>query len=406
MRKRELKNVEWTILIVAIILCIIGLIALFSATNENEHDEFNKQCIWFVVSIIIMIAVMMIDYEMWVKISPALYGLFIVLLIGVLFTPEINGATSWFDIGFFSLQPGEFAKVFVILFLAMAINKIQEKGKQEINKFTKLLILLAILGVPVLLIVKQPDLGTAAAYVVAAILMIISAGIDKKYIIVTAILIVISIPIVYNFLLPEHAKARIDIFLNPESDPRGAGYNIIQSKIAIGAGAGALTKAGFKTIDRATNEVEGDALDGKEIAKDALSGAVTGGIAVWTMGTAGSAGTVGQAVKGCTQTGIKTGAISGAANYSIDCAFDEDKDFDAGELINTTAESAIVGGAVGAIMGGINGGLHASGVLKSGCNLDSMVSKNTATNINDVAANSACTTSYKVLNDRIRAIAA
>lgn len=176
--------------------------------------------------------------------------------------------------------------------------------------------------------------------------------------------------------------------------------------IAIGAGAGALTKAGFKTIDRATNEVEGDALDGKEIAKDALSGAVTGGIAVWTMGTAGSAGTVGQAVKGCTQTGIKTGAISGAANYSIDCAFDEDKDFDAGELINTTAESAIVGGAVGAIMGGINGGLHASGVLKSGCNLDSMVSKNTATNINDVAANSACTTSYKVLNDRIRAIAA
>lgn len=236
MRKRELKNVEWTILIVAIILCIIGLIALFSATNENEHDEFNKQCIWFVVSIIIMIAVMMIDYEMWVKISPALYGLFIVLLIGVLFTPEINGATSWFDIGFFSLQPGEFAKVFVILFLAMAINKIQEKGKQEINKFTKLLILLAILGVPVLLIVKQPDLGTAAAYVVAAILMIISAGIDKKYIIVTAILIVISIPIVYNFLLPEHAKARIDIFLNPESDPRGAGYNIIQSKIAIGAG--------------------------------------------------------------------------------------------------------------------------------------------------------------------------
>lgn len=176
--------------------------------------------------------------------------------------------------------------------------------------------------------------------------------------------------------------------------------------IALGAGSGALTKAGFKALDRATNEVEGDALNGKTLAKDALSGAVTGGVAVWTMGTAGSANSVGQAIKGCTKTGVKSGAIAGAANYSIDCAFDENKDFNAGDLAKTTAESAIVGGAVGAIMGGVNGGLHASGALKSGCSMDSMISAKTVTNINDVAANSACTTSYKVLNDRIRAVAA
>ena len=236
MRKRELKNVEWTILIVAIILCIIGLVALFSATQETEHDDFNKQCIWFVVSLVILVGVMMIDYETLVKVSPILYGLFILLLIGVLFTPEINGATSWFDIGFFSFQPGEFAKIFVILFLALAISRIQERGKQEINRPTRLLVLLAILGVPVLLIVKQPDFGTAAAFIVAAALMIIAAGIDRKYIVATIILVVVSIPLIYNFILPEHAKQRIDIFLNPESDPRGAGYNIIQSKIAIGAG--------------------------------------------------------------------------------------------------------------------------------------------------------------------------
>ena len=236
MRKRELKNVEWSILIVAIILCVIGLVALFSATNETGHDEFNKQCIWFVVSIIIMIGVMIIDYETLVKISPVFYGLFIILLIGVLFTPEINGATSWFDIGFFSFQPGEFAKIFVILFLALAITRIQERGKEEINRPTRLLILLAILGVPILLIIKQPDFGTAAAFVVAAALMVIAAGIDKRYIIATIILVVVSVPLIYNFILPEHAKQRIDIFLNPESDPRGSGYNIIQSKLAIGAG--------------------------------------------------------------------------------------------------------------------------------------------------------------------------
>ena len=260
MRKRELKNVEWTILIVAIILCIIGLVALFSATNETDHADFNKQCIWFVVSLIIMIGVTIIDYETLVKISPIFYGLFILLLIGVLFTPEINGATSWYDIGFFSFQPGEFAKIFVILFLALAINRIQERGKTEINRPTRLLILFAILGVPVLLIIKQPDFGTAAAYIVAAALMIISAGIDKKYIIGTIILVVVSVPLIYNFILPDHAKARIDIFLHPEEDPRGAGYNIIQSKLAIGAGGltgmgllkGNQTQLGFlypKTTD-------------------------------------------------------------------------------------------------------------------------------------------------------------
>ena len=260
MRKRELKNVEWSILIIAIILCIIGLVALFSATNETEHADFNKQCIWFIVSLIIMVGIMIIDYETIVKASPILYGLFILLLIGVLFTPEINGATSWFDIGFFSFQPGEFAKIFVILFLALAINKIKERGKQEINRPTRLLILFAILGVPILLLIMQPDYGTAAAYIVGAALMIITAGIDKRYIIVTILLIVILIPGAYNFILPEHAKQRIDIFLHPEEDPRGAGYNIIQSKLAIGAGGltgmgllkGNQTQLGFlypKTTD-------------------------------------------------------------------------------------------------------------------------------------------------------------
>ena len=260
MRKREFKNVEWSLVIVAIILCVIGLIALFSATQETEHDEFNKQCIWLVVSIICMIAIMMIDYELLVKASPFIYGGFILLLIAVLFTTPVNGATSWFDIGFFSFQPGEFAKVFVILFLALAITKIKEKGKNEINKITKLMIVLAIVGVPILLIIKQPDYGTATAFMVSTVLMLIAAGIDKKYIIITSIVIVVAIPLLYNFILPEHAKKRIDIFLNPESDPRGAGYNIIQSKLAIGAGGltgmgllkGNQTQLGFlypKTTD-------------------------------------------------------------------------------------------------------------------------------------------------------------
>lgn len=260
MRKRELKNIEWGIGIIAIILCVIGLVALFSATQEAEYDEFYKQCIWFVVSIIIGIIIMLIDYETITKISLMFYGAFILLLVAVLFTTPVNGATSWFDIGFFSLQPAEFAKVFVILCLAYTITKIQARDTKGINKPLNLLIVLAILAVPVLLIIKQPDYGTAAAFIVAMIFMLITAGIDKRYILGAVIIVVVSVPLIYNFILPEHAKKRIDIFLNPESDPRGSGYNIIQSKLAIGAGGltgmgllkGNQTQLGFlypKTTD-------------------------------------------------------------------------------------------------------------------------------------------------------------
>ena len=222
MRKRELKNMEWGLLIIAIILTLIGLVALFSATQETEYDDFKKQCIWAVASIVIMLIVMCIDYELLVKFSPFFYGIFVILLIAVLFTEPINGATSWFDIGSFSLQPGEFAKISVILFLAFIIGKIQIKSKSNINKPTRIMLILLVLAVPVLLIVKKPDYGTACAFIIGTAFMIYTTGIDKKYIISTLLIVIITVPLLYLFVLPEHAKKRIDIFLNPETDPRGA----------------------------------------------------------------------------------------------------------------------------------------------------------------------------------------
>lgn len=236
MKNKIFKNMEWWIFISAVLLCMVGFVALYSATQSDNFEELQKQIIWFVVSIVIMIIVVFVDYQVWVKLSPILYGISILLLIAVLFTKAINGASSWFNIGAFSLQPAEIAKVSVILFLAATMVKIQEKGKSEINVFWKLGIILLTVAIPVLLILLQPDYGTAAAYLVALILMLFVAGIDKKYIITAFVIVVISIPLLYFFLLPEHAKERIDVFLNPESDPRGSGYNVIQSRIAIGAG--------------------------------------------------------------------------------------------------------------------------------------------------------------------------
>ena len=236
MRKREFKNMEWGLLVVAIILTIIGLVALFSATVETEYDEFKKQIIWFAISIVLMVIVMLINYETLVKLSPIFYGIFIILLIAVLFTTPINGATSWFNIGAFSFQPSEFAKIAVILFLTFVISKIQSRYAEDINKPTRLLIIFAVLALPLLLIIKQPDYGTAMAFCIALAMMLFTSGIDKKYIIGLVIIVCVSVPILYNFVLPEHAKSRIEIFLRPETDPRGKGYNIIQSKLAIGAG--------------------------------------------------------------------------------------------------------------------------------------------------------------------------
>ena len=238
MNIKKLRKIDWLIPICAIILCGIGLVALFSASYDTGLDELKKQAVWMGISIGIMIIVMLIDYKILIRLSPILYGISIIALIAVLFTKPINGARSWFNIknGLFSFQPAEMAKVFIILFLAYVMSIIQRDGRSEINRIPKLAIILLTIGVPMALIIVEPDYGTAAAYIVAFLLMIFVAGIDKKYIITALAIIVIVVPVAYNFLLPIHAKQRIDTFLHPESDPRGAGYNVLQSKLAIGAG--------------------------------------------------------------------------------------------------------------------------------------------------------------------------
>lgn len=236
MQKKMFKNFEWGILICTIILLAIGLVALFSATQNSDYEEFKKQIIWIGISIPVIVVVILVDYEILAKISPVIYGLSLISLVAVLFTEPINGATSWFNIGPFSFQPAEFAKIAVVLFMANVMVKLQQKGREEINRFCKLGIILATVAVPTLLIIKQPDYGTALAFLVALIFMLYVAGINKKYIITAVLLVVILVPLAYFFILPEHAKARIDVYLNPNLDPRGDGYNIIQSKLAIGAG--------------------------------------------------------------------------------------------------------------------------------------------------------------------------
>ena len=236
MKKKMLKNIEWSILICSILLVTIGCIALYSATTEVGRQEFNKQIIWFIISIPVVIIVTIIDYEILAKISPFLYGVILLLLGGVLFTEPINGASSWYNLGMFSFQPGELAKIITILFLSYVLAKVQETDKNKISKPLNILLAIFIVALPVGLIVIQPDYGTAIPFIIALSLILFVGGIKKRYIIITGIVIVISVPLLYLYVLPEHAKIRIDTYLHPEQDPRGAGYNVLQSKLAIGSG--------------------------------------------------------------------------------------------------------------------------------------------------------------------------
>ena len=235
MRKKLLKNMDWGVLVCVLLLLGIGLVALFSTTQNTEHGEFIKQLQWLAACVPVFILVIAIDYDKILKIAPVFYGASIFLLVLVLFTKPINGASSWFSIGSFSFQPSEFGKIALVLFMAYSLNLLQAKDRKEINKVYKLFIALLIAIVPILLILKEPDYGTATAYLFATVFILFVSGINKRYILLVAVLAAILIPLVY-LNLPEHALKRIEVYLHPESDPRGSGYNIIQSKLAIGAG--------------------------------------------------------------------------------------------------------------------------------------------------------------------------
>lgn len=132
------------------------------------------------------------------------------------------------------MQPSEFAKIILIITLARLIDTFQKKG--TLNRPQNILFLFLIIALPVFLIIKQPDYGTAMVILVTVACMLFIGGIKWRYIIGAILAVAVLIPIAYYYILPQHAKDRIEVFLNPESDPRGAGYNIIQSKLAVGSG--------------------------------------------------------------------------------------------------------------------------------------------------------------------------
>ena len=183
MNKQFFKNLEWKVLVCSLLLLAIGLFALYSATINKGLVDFTKQVRWFVVSIPFLLFFTLVDYNKILKYSGFFYLIFLGLLVGVLFTKPISGATSWYNLGEFSFQPSEIGKIFILMFIVAIIVRLQYKGKDEINKLYKLIISLIVAAIPIALIIRQPDYGTALAYIFAFIAILYVGGLSKRYII-------------------------------------------------------------------------------------------------------------------------------------------------------------------------------------------------------------------------------
>ena len=245
--KRLFEKLDYILLLIIALLMTTGVIALTSAMNvfiTGDMGEIDKQIIWIVVSLGAMFVIAAIDYETLGNFSFRWYAIIIILLTMVLFTRPINGANSWFSFGFLSFQPSEIAKIVLIISLAKHINKIVTKDEWGINKPKNIALLGIHVGLPLILVLKQPDFGTACVIVSIVVAMIFIGNIKFKYVGLAVLLGAVCILLLWYFVLVQnsdllfsHYQAeRIRVFFNPDLDPRGSGYNVLQSQMAIGSG--------------------------------------------------------------------------------------------------------------------------------------------------------------------------
>ncbi len=230
------EKLEWSIILAVAFLAFASLLTIhsLSASSPEADERMIKQMAWFAIGAIIVIVVTSIDYHLISALAYPVYlavigGLVAVLIPGV--GQTIMGATRWIKIGPMTLQPSEMTKFALIL----VFSKYFADKKKETVFVGDLLVAAMVLGLPVALILKEPDLGMSIVQIPIFAAIIFVAGIDKKYIITLIVLGALSIYPTWLHLKP-YQKERLISFMNPDSDPLGSGYHVIQSKIAIGSG--------------------------------------------------------------------------------------------------------------------------------------------------------------------------
>ena len=235
--RRLFANFSWTLLIIVFLCMFIGIVNVFSTgTNAGGVEQtplFLKQIQWMAIGMLLMLLMLSINYHTITRYAYAIYIIVIILLIVIsLFGYHARGSQRWLSIFGFSMQPSEFMKLAIILAL---VKFFDDNEKIENYSFRDLWKPALIVAVPFILILKQPDLGTAIVIGLVFISMLLMVGIKKFEFLVISGMSAVIMPFLW-FLLKNYQKERVMTFLDPERDPFGSGYHIIQSVIAVGSG--------------------------------------------------------------------------------------------------------------------------------------------------------------------------
>jgi len=231
--KEKLFSLDYILIISIIILGVVSIFAMYSTDGGEFKYHTKSHIIRFGIFFIMFIILSFFQIRLWFDATVLIYFLIFLLLLGVkYFGLTSSGSQRWLNFYFMNLQPSELMKISLILFLAKYYHRVPT---HEVNKIKFLFIPLMVLIAPVLLVITQPDLGTSILIAAGGVIVIWLAGVKVKFFVYSSIVFISLLPIAISFLKP-YQKSRILTFLNPDRDPLGAGYQIIQSKIAIGSG--------------------------------------------------------------------------------------------------------------------------------------------------------------------------
>ncbi|GBF10000.1 rod shape-determining protein RodA [Tepidibacillus infernus] len=240
--KKYLKYIDYWIIMIVIGL---GVFSYFGISSAKPDSSFaTKQLIWFVLGFFVLIMVLLIDYELLSQYAYFLYGIGMVLLLGLLFfADETKGITGWYEIAGIKFQPSEPMKIFTIITLARYLHKREER---PFNRFIDLYPIFLIIGAPLLLILLQPDLGTGLVFITIMVSMMLVYGVKIKHFAILGSIGATGIAFLtylYYFqekiffkIIAKYQWLRLTSFLDPSKDPVGSGYQVIQSLIAVGSG--------------------------------------------------------------------------------------------------------------------------------------------------------------------------
>ena len=230
---KTIRSLNGFFLLFILILQGVGLLCIYSASYERLY-LFKQQMIWILLSWLVFLILSQIKSSFISKTLWPLFWIHILALFLVSFMgKEVYNSKRWLDLGFFNYQPSETLKWVLLL---LTSKKIAQKPFGEPFDFMSLIPFFVFIMPPLLLVLLQPDLGTAGILFIMTGCLVLFQGLEKKTLLSFSILFIASLPLIWNFVLKPYQKSRVVSFIKPEKDPQGSGYNVIQSKIAIGSG--------------------------------------------------------------------------------------------------------------------------------------------------------------------------